>query len=328
MTGTSPVTRPTMHRRTTHGSLFVASMGTARGYNAAMVKKALLVIGIYLFTSVAAALGATGPIVDESLRHNILQAVFPKATISLAVGRSINRSWNPHGDVKEFLFPDAFAKEQVYWVVGPASDPIERCAASDVTNDNSFSKTREVRFQIYPWPGAVGRSAVLAVFQYEFRGANPPASCFSIARISRVTRTAGKWREAASFPLDTTHHTSIQRIELTDLARDHSQELLIESDWGGAGVSGTNLAIFSLGHDKFDQWLNVPSRVYQSAGGDGFVQTLDIRRTRKERAKRFCFDKSTFATGGEWLSQPIKTQPCYRRFTGDSAREEMLTPGR
>ncbi|HVB54901.1 MAG TPA: hypothetical protein VNE63_00515 [Candidatus Acidoferrales bacterium] len=292
-----------------------------------MLKKIALVACVYSLAMVS-TLSATEATVDESLRLDVLQAAFPKTTISLAVGRSIDDSWNPKSDSKEFLFPDALATEKVYRVVGPVSGPTEQCAASDVTSDNSSSKIREVRFQVFPWPGAADRSALLAVFQYEFRGANPPLSCPSIARISRVTRTDGKWREAASVTLGTTHHTAIQRVELTDLAGDHAQELLIESDWGGAGVSGTNLIIFSLTHARFDQWLNVPSRVYHSAGGDSFVQMLELPRTRQEHAKRFCFQKITFAKEGLWLSQPLKTQSCYPRFTGQSAREQLITPDR
>jgi len=295
-----------------------------------MVKKTALVACIYLLTTAASALSATRPIIDESLRHDILQATFPKATISLAAGRSIDRSWNPEGHLKEFLFPDALAMEKVYRVVGTASDPVERCAASDVTKGDSLSETREVRFQVYAWPGTADRRAVLAVLQYEFSDANPPASCLSIARISRVEWRDGEWHEAGTFVLGTIHHNSLQRIELIDLAGDHNQELLIESDLNGAGFSASNLVVFSLSGGQFVQWLNVPSRVFGSTEGPGekFVQMLDIPKTMSERARRFCFHKITFARGDEWLSQPLKTEPCYPRFTGDSAREVLITPGR
>ncbi len=201
---------------------------------------------IYSLVGASAALSATKPIADESLRMDALRAVFPKSAISLVVGRSIDDSWNPTVHSKEFLFPDALATEKVYRVVGPASGPAEECAASVVTNNSSFSKIREVRFEIFRWPDTADSSSLLAVLQYNFRGANPPMSCPSIARLARVTHTGGKWRESAGFDLDTTHHTLIQRIEVTSLHGHHSQELLIESDWGGAGVAGTNLIVFSL----------------------------------------------------------------------------------
>ena len=88
----------------------------------------------------------------------------------------------------------------------------------------------------------------------------------------------------------------------------------------GAGVQGTNLAIFSLSLGRFNQWLNVPSRVYSSADGDSFVQTLDLPRTRHQNAERFCFRKIMFAEKGLWLPQPVEARPCYPRFTGKSAK--------
>jgi len=282
-------------------------------------KRIALAVFLYSLVGASATLSATKPITDESLRMNALRAVFPKATISLVVGRSIDNSWSPARHSSEFLFPDALATEKVYRVVGPASAPAERCAASDVLSDSSFSKIREVRFEIFRWPRAADPTSLLAVFQYKFRGANPPMSCSSIARLARVTNTGGKWRESAGFDLDTTHHSSIQRIELTSLDGNHSQDLLIESDWGGAGVVGTNLLVFSLTRDRFNQWLNVPSRVYSSAGGDSLVQELDPG-TMAYNAERFCFRRIMFAKNGLWLSQPVETHPCYPRFTGRSSK--------
>jgi hypothetical protein len=276
-----------------------------------------------LLVAATAPLSATKLITDESLRMDVLQAVFPKTTISLAVGRSINDSWGPTEHSKEFLFPDALATEKVYRVVGPASGRDEECAASDVMNYSSFSQIREVRFQVFPWPGAADSGSLLAVLQYAFPGANPPGSCSSLARVSRVMNVRGKWRESVGFDLAITHHGSIQRIELANLAGGHSQELLVESDWGGAGVHGTNLAIFSLSLGRFDQWLNVPSRVYSSADGDSFVQTLDLPRTRHRNAERFCFRRIMFAKDGLWLSQPVETRPCYPRFTGEPAKSRF-----
>lgn len=285
-----------------------------------MLKRMALMAFVYSLVGASAALSATKPITDESVRMDALRAVFPKTTISLVAGRPIDDSWSPAGHSKEFMFPDALATEKVYRIVGPASGPAEHCAASDVTNDSSFSKIREVRFEVFRWPEAADSSSLLAVFQYKFRGAGPPLSCPSIARLARVTNTRGKWLESAGFDLDTTHHTSIQRIELTSLAGHYSQGLLIESDGGGAGVAGTNLAVFFLSGGKFNQWLNVPSRVYSSAGGDSFVQTLDLPSAIQHNAERFCFRKIMFAKNGLWLSQPIETHPCYPRFTGRSAK--------
>jgi len=281
-----------------------------------MLQRIVLTAFVYSLVGASAALSATRPIADESLRMDALRAVFPGSTISLATG-SIDNSWSPPEHSREFLFPDALATENVYDVVAPPSGPAEQCAASDVTNDTLFSKSREVRFEIFRWPGAADSASLLAVLQYKFRGANPPMSCLSIARLAHITNTGGKWRESTGFDLDTTHHTSIQRIELTTLGRQPSQDLLIESGWGGAGVTGTNLGVFSLTRGGFTQWLNVPSRVYSFAGGDSFVQTLDLQSSN---AERFCFRKIMFAKNGSWLSQPVEAHPCYPRFTGASAK--------
>lgn len=287
-----------------------------------MLRRILLIV-CACFVTAAAGLGPSKTVIDESQRMAVLEAVFPKAAISLAVGRSINDSWSVPEHSEQFSFPDALANEKVYRVIGPASDPIEKCAASDVLNEHAPSRTREVRLRVFPWPRADG--SLLAVLQYAFIGANPPQSCYSMARVSGVTNVDGKWRESAGFDLDTTHHTSIQRIKLADLAGDHSQELSIESDWGLGGVTGASLSVFSLVHGRFDQWLNLPSRIYDRIGGDSFVQTLDVPRTAHEGAERFCFQKVTFAKSGRWLSKPITTHPCFQRFTGKSARAEMIS---
>ncbi|MGA9882256.1 MAG: hypothetical protein WBQ34_00915 [Candidatus Acidiferrales bacterium] len=278
---------------------------------------------VYSLVGASAALSATNPIADESLRMDALRAVFPKTTISLVVGSSTDDSWRPAGHSKQFLFADALATENVYRLVGPASGPAEQCAASDVTNDSLFSEIRELRFEVFRWPGAADSSSLLAVFQYRFLGSNPPLSYPSIAHLARVTNTNGKWPESAGFDLDTTHHTSIQRIELTSLDGHHSQELLMESDWGCAGVVGTNLVVFSLSRGRFNQWLNVPSRVYSSAGGDSYVESLELPSTRQHNADRFCFRRIMFATNGLWLSQPVETHRCYPRFAGQSAKAEF-----
>lgn len=266
---------------------------------------------------------ATKPITDESLRVDALRGVFPEASISLEPGRSIDDSWSggPPGRSKELSFPDALAGAKVYRVVGPPSGDAEECAASK-DGGASFSKTREVRFEVFHWPGAPDSSALLVVLQYRFLGADPAMACPSIARVARVTNTTGAWRESAGFVLATTHHSAIQRIALTSLDGHHPEELLIESDWGGAtpvgGMQESDLAVFSLRRGRFDQWLNVPALV--SGGWASFVQTLDLRRTMEDHGGRFCFRKVMLAKNGQWLPHPVETHPCYARFTGPSAK--------
>lgn len=264
---------------------------------------------------------------DGATRQQILRAAFPGATITLEPGRSIDRSWNPRPKIQSFLFQDALAKQPVYRVVGPPWGAIEKCAASNATRADKFANARDVRLESFPWPGAEGSRAVLAVFQYDFRGANPPMSCPSVARISRLVRDHGRWREASNVFLIPTHHSSLQRVELRDLSGNGPRELLIELDSCGAGVAESDLVVYSLSHGKFVQWLNVPVRVVEE-GGDSFMQSLDLVKTRREGALRFCFDRRTYARRGRWLARPIETHPCYRRFTGNLAKEGMAGSAR
>jgi len=288
-----------------------------------MLTRAALIAILCSLTTVAAARCAVKPIADEPLRVEALKAVFPKTAISIEIGRTINDSWGPGGYSKELSFPDALATETVYRVVGPASGRAESCAASDVTDSSRFSDIREVRLRVFPWPASADPNSLLAVIQYNFPEANPPQSCTSIARLCRLTNSHGKWREVIGIDLDTTHHTSLQRIEMADLAGNRCQELLVESDWGAAGVAGSDMEIYSLARGGFDQWLNVPSRIYEPSGGDTFVQRLDLPATRRAGARRFCFQRITFAHAGRWLARPTKTRTCFPRLTGEPVREQF-----
>ena len=279
----------------------------------------------------ACSLNAAESVTAESFRREVLQALFPKAKISVLPDRTIDRSWSPPGHGTEFRFPDALASEMVYRAVGPIADKVERCAASDDVEGTVISDIRELRFQVFAWPQAKdARSDVLVVLQYEFVGANPPASCPSIGRIAHIVKRNGRWQRLADFVFDTTHHSMFERIQLLDLEGAQVQELVIESDSGGAGVAESNLVVFSLERGDFYQLLNVPSRVYGTSQGtqeeQQFVQVLDIPKTANEQAKRFCFVKTTFAAGDEWLAEPRRTAPCYPKFTGSSAREVLITP--
>jgi hypothetical protein len=56
-----------------------------------MLKRIALMVLVYSLVGASAALSATKPIADESLRMDALRAVFPGSTISLAAG-SIDNS--------------------------------------------------------------------------------------------------------------------------------------------------------------------------------------------------------------------------------------------
>ncbi len=270
-------------------------------------------------------LNGADSITAEPVRREILQAIFPKAEISVVPDRTIDESWSLSGHGSEFLFPDALASERVYRAVGPIADRAERCASSDDVDGTIISNTRELRFRVFTWPRAKHPNEdVLVVLQYEFVGANPPGACPSIGRVTHMVKRNGKWRRSADLVFDTTHHRSLERIQMVGLSGEQFEELVIETDSGGAGEVGSDLVVFSLTSGTFNQWLNVPSRVYgtsgDSEGQEQFVQVLDISKTANEHAKRFCFAKTTFAVGDEWLREPRKSAPCYPRFTGNSAR--------
>lgn len=231
----------------------------------------------------------------------------------------------PNGNVRNpaLLFPDALKSDRGYRVIAPLIDRAERCAASDDISGQVISDTRELRFQTYAWPGAKDPGdEILVVAQYVFAGANPPGACTSIARLARVVRRDGQWRKSDDLVLETTHHTGLQRIQLVDLNGDGIDELVVESDMDGGGTLISNLVVFSLRNGRFEQWLNVPSRV---EGPDSeYAQTLDITRTGLEKARTFCFTKTVFAIDDKSLEKPRTTTPCYRRLTGRPARVEFF----
>jgi hypothetical protein len=78
--------------------------------------KRIAIACVYPLIVATAALSATKPITDESLRMDALRVAFPNSTISLAVGRSIDDSWRPTGHSKEFLFPEAAILDGSLWL--------------------------------------------------------------------------------------------------------------------------------------------------------------------------------------------------------------------
>jgi hypothetical protein len=274
-------------------------------------------------------LKAVEPIADESFRREILTAAFPKMKVSMMAGRSIDYSWRTKVGGRDLFFPDALAAEAVYHVVGAPVSDIERCAASDVVKE-TLSRTRELRFRVYGWPGTSNPpTGVLVIVQYRFLGAAPPGSCWSIARLLRVERDKEAWQVRSEFPLDTTHHSTLQGIQLIDLTGDGIEELVVESDEGGGGGLASDLIVFGLKNRRFEQWLNVPSRLHEWFDREEeFVQTLDVRRSVGERGQRFCFKKTIFFAEGKRLEKPLATAPCYPKFTGPSARGGLLPPAK
>jgi hypothetical protein len=224
----------------------------------------------------AIASDAGSPVSDESLRLTALRAVFPGMQVLVDRGRKIDNS-GPG-------WPDALAREVVYRVVGKAMNDAERGASEDLRS-RTFSSTRQVRFKLFRWPNE-NEAGLLAVLQYDFSGANPALGCLSIGRLVHLVRNAAYWRRGDEYLLNTSHHSSLERIELPDLTGHGASELVIESDFGGAGTAGSTLQVFDLSHGRFEEVLNTDSRL-QYFDQDSFTQVLDLRRTMRNHGQRF-----------------------------------------
>jgi hypothetical protein len=243
-------------------------------------------------------------------------------------GKRINNSWPEHPSQRERSYPDALADENVYRVVGKATNAAERTASQDLSTGR-FSDARHVRLRLFQWPGESG-SGLLAVLQYDFPGVNPAGSCWSIGLLVRLVKNAATWEPRDKYLLDTVHHSSLQRIELLDLAGNGGNELVIESNFGGAGTVGSGLQVFDLSHGRIEEVLHENSRL-EYMEEEGYSQVLDIERTRQDHAQRFCVTKTALFEKGEWFNPPRISHPCYKRGDGIDQDEvnlckEMLAP--
>jgi hypothetical protein len=111
-------------------------------------------------------------------------------------------------------------------------------------------------------------------------------------------------------PLQTAHHSAIQRADLIDLAGNSSEELVIESNYGGPGVAVSSLQIFDLSHGRFREVFSDYSRLLDS-DQEGYTQVLDLERTRHTQGRQFCVTKTVIFEKGKWFNSPHITHPCY-----------------
>jgi hypothetical protein len=134
----------------------------------------------------------------------------------------------------------------------------------------------------------------------------------------------------SQYLLESAHHSSLQKCELLDLIGDGVDELVVESDWGGAGTAGSSLQVFDLSHGSFEEVLNTQSRL-EYMDLDRFTQVLNIGRTRQSNGRQVCVSKTTMFEGGKPFEPPRITYPCYNRGYGIDAedvkaRNELLAP--
>lgn len=268
----------------------------------------------------------TEAISDEALRVAAIRAVFSGMQVAIDPGKKVNDSWPAKPQAAELFFPDAFANDNVYKVVGKATNEAESEASDDVADmdgQKSYT-TRQVRMRLFRWPQE-NDSGLLAVLQYVFVGARPAMSCPSIGLLVHLYKEGGNWNVRDRYVLETIHHHSIQTITLVDITGDAVDELLVESNNGGAGVVDSSLQVFDLSHGHFEELLNTFSRMDSRGNEDPvvFTQSLDIRQTLQSRGQQFCVSKTVLFAGDKWVKQPRVVHPCYPRGAGVDPKETM-----
>jgi uncharacterized tellurite resistance protein B-like protein len=284
------------------------------------------VAGFALFFVTALAMADTPPIADENLRMSALHAIFPGMQITIVPGKRLGDPSPKKTGLYELDSPDALATANVYRVIGKATNEAEKCASDQIITSKA-SNTRLVRFQIFRWPRSTG---LLAILQYDFEGANPAMACPSIGLLVQLANVDGTVKVGEQYLLETVHHFSLQAIRMLDLTGDGIDELVVESDFGGAGTWGTNLTVFDLTQAKFEEMFSTDSRTSFETD-DMYKQVLDVPRTLQQRGERFCFTKTTMVEATEAFRPPRITRPCYRSEKGEypqeaEERNKMLAP--
>jgi hypothetical protein len=160
----------------------------------------------------------------------------------------------------------------------------------------------------------------IAVLQYAFAGATPKPECISIGMLARVSRTDGKLTVAEQFVLSAEKHRAIQNIAFANLTGDGTEELIVESDVGGAEYDGSEIHIFNLGQGRFEEVLVHASRMSATVMGEElYKQELDTKRSVQTKGKQFCFRRTVYGEEGKWYPSPHVTQPCYPSGRGVDA---------
>jgi hypothetical protein len=226
----------------------------------------------------------------QDLRTEILQALFPNMDV-VATTR--------HRDDSTKDIPDALAAEPIFQVNGPPAET-ERCAAG-------ASTSRELRLRVYPFPRT--RNDLLAVLQYRFIAAGSSRDCSTIPLLVHLTRRGPQWEVVERRLLETTHHSSIAGIQLTDLTGDGVPELILEPVTAGAGSHMTALQVFDLSGRRLRQILQTQSLL--DSPDDRYVQTLDIPASIEKSGRAVCFELTQFVRDGKTYPRPRVSHECY-----------------
>ncbi|MBV9268412.1 MAG: hypothetical protein JO061_19755 [Acidobacteriaceae bacterium] len=121
-------------------------------------------------------------------------------------------------------YRDAFAGSPVYRIITLADGRDERCAASDVTDEQRVSDERQLRIRTFVFPQSPD---LVSVTQYKFVKANPPMSCPSLARVDYLHETAGHLSDIEHVFLDTSHHFRVEDLRMLDLHGDGKPQLVV-----------------------------------------------------------------------------------------------------
>ncbi len=278
---------------------------------------------IFLLTTLAMA--DTAPIPDEALRIAALRAIFPGMPIELIPGKRVNDSW-PEKPPKptELDAPDALAGENVYRVTGAATNAAEKTASGQLVTGKP-SNTRLVRFQIFRWPDSTG---IVAVLQYNFEGAVPSMSCPSIGLLVHLANIERSLEVRDRYLLEPMFHYSLKTVRMLNLMGGDADDLIIESDFGGSEVWGTNFLVFHPGA-KLRPIFETTSQLSNKTD-NLFTESLDVPETIQREGARFCFTKTTIIENGILFDPARVTRPCYQPADNlakeSEERNKLLAP--
>ena len=262
-------------------------------------------VRMLLLLFVLAPLSASGAqmVTDEMLRIQALAAIFPNTSVKVLRGKRLDNSDTSAES------PDALKDEKVYEIAGPPSGEDEQCASDDVLNPGSRSPIREVRFEMF----RVAQASYAVVVQYNFPKANPAMACPSIARVLLLENENGRFKTIAARDLETVHHWDIEMIRFARLQGTAAQQLIVESDAGGAGTRLVELYIFDFSSRHITQLFSTDAYAYAALYKvDSFRLALDIPRTQAQNGEHFCFTKTTYIDQDRAFTPPHVTHPCYK----------------
>jgi len=274
----------------------------------------------------------TAEIKDPQTRLVALHAVFPGMEITADPSAPLRHATKQKAKGNPLDFPDIFANDGVYTVIGEPSNRIEGCASDDIITFKVSTK-RRVHLKLFRWPNE-GEFGLLVLLQYDFAGANPAMSCPTLGLLAHLTRQDGQWHARDQFALNTVHHWTLAGAHVLAPTGDSAVNLVLESNAGGAGVVVTEMYIFDLSEGRFNL-LFVTNSWEDSRGNEGqlvYRLNLDIPRTVATHGRQFCFTKQEFYTNGEGFKPPRVSHPCFYRDSAAAAESyqahsrEMLGP--